>query len=270
MAGARVDHLGRARRGRRRRGLSFETALAVVVVLVFGAGAGAALLFASDGGEAAPRALIVDQLGPNATGSTAFVEHATADLEGAGYDVDYVPPERVTVEMYRALPRSGYDLIVLRSHAASYSEDSEQPELSETRGVALFTNEPYSTQRYVDEQRKGLVAKARQFEDADPFFALDARFVTSLMEGAFDRTTVVLLGCAGLRTPAFAEALHRRGVASFVSWSDDISAEYNALAGERLISNLAKSGGNAAKAVTLTMAETGPDPTFGSRLLAYP
>jgi hypothetical protein len=261
---------GRGKRTRRRRGLSFEAALAAIVVLLFGSAAGVALLFAGDGGKEEPRALIVDQLGSHLTGSGEFIERTTQDLEGAGYKVDLVPPERVTVELYRTLPRGGYDLIVLRSHAASYSEDTTRPELGQERGIALFTNEAYSTQRYVEEQRQGLIAKARRNEDAAPFFALDARFVTSLMEGTFNRTTIILLGCAGLRNPTFAEAMRRRGVGAFVSWDDDISAEYNDRAGERLIRNFTALQGDAGKAVARTMGELGPDPAFGSRLLVYP
>ena len=64
------------------------------------------------------KAAIIDQLAltdPN----PAFVKEATRELEDAGYRVDYVPPEAVTVDFYRALPKKGYHLIILRSHSSS-------------------------------------------------------------------------------------------------------------------------------------------------------
>ena len=67
-----------------------------------------------DGGCTGTRtAVIIDQLSltfPN----EAFVEAATDILDQAGYEVNYVPGEDVTVGFYRDLPAGGYDIIVLR------------------------------------------------------------------------------------------------------------------------------------------------------------
>src|SRR3990170_1695590 len=67
-------------------------------------------------GPAGPSAVIVDQLSltyPN----PAFAEAATETLEEAGHRVEYFAGEQVTVDLYRSLPRRGYDLILLRAHS---------------------------------------------------------------------------------------------------------------------------------------------------------
>ncbi len=98
-----------------------------VIAAVFAAGALAYVLF-SGGGDSEPdgplRAAIVDQLDltfPN----QLFREEATRTLEAAGYEVEYIPGEQVTVDYYRELPTHGYDLIVLRIHAARNETDDD-------------------------------------------------------------------------------------------------------------------------------------------------
>ncbi len=55
------------------------------------------------------KAVIVDQLNltyPNQT----FVTEATSILERAGYKVDYIRGENVSIDLYRELPQEEYDL----------------------------------------------------------------------------------------------------------------------------------------------------------------
>jgi hypothetical protein len=228
-----------------------------------------ALAAARAGEDPRPRALIVDQLAitdPN----PAFVERAGRELQQAGYDVKYVPPERVTVAFYRDLPRLDYDLIILRSHSAAFVSSQDGP-LVEDRGVALFTNEPYDPRKYTEDLRRGVISRGRYNEPGSAaFFAVDAAFVRERMEGDFDGATIILMGCAGLRTSTLATALVQRGVRRFVSWDDDVTAVHTDDATEALLRNLAADPAAVDVAVAATMSQVGPDPLYGARLLAFP
>lgn len=91
------------------------------------------------------KAAIVDQLSltfPNET----FKQTATWILERAGYTVDCIPGENVTVNFFRNLPLCGYRLIIFRVHSSATNPDT-------TEGpVTLFTSEPYDRSKYVCEQ----------------------------------------------------------------------------------------------------------------------
>ncbi|MCH8007382.1 MAG: hypothetical protein IIC91_00805, partial [Chloroflexi bacterium] len=129
------------------------------------------LLFRGGGDEdeGPPKAAIVDQLSitvPN----PEFVVDATSKLEQAGYTVDYYPGEEVTVSFYRQLPFFEYDVIVFRSHA-------DRLQAIDDRGVAfdevvLFTSEPYSEERYQNEQNDHDLVIVRYSEGGDPFFGV--------------------------------------------------------------------------------------------------
>ena len=256
--------------------------IAVWVVLCLAAvSIGIAVLFWPGGGSGPPRAVIVDQLSftdPN----PEFIDQATAMLGAAGYEVDYVPPDQVTVDFYRDLPRRGYDLIVVRSHStqgrvrrtpiqsangAPMAGEAETTDFS----VGLFTNETYSTRAHLDEQRAGQLAHMSypQSPERGQFFGFWPEFVQGGMRGNFHGATFVLMGCGGLSTTGMAQALVDRGVSRFISWDDLVTAAHTDRATERLLKHLLD-GRDAGDAAAQTMAEVGPDPAFGGRLAAYP
>ena len=230
----------------------------------------------------APKAAIVDQLGlltPNPT----FVEAATDILEQAGYAVDYYPAEEVTVDFYRDLPGHGYELIVLRVHSAVPGRDltiaSKVPEptlesvlRAISDDVVLFTSEPYSESRYLDEQRALRLFPVRDYEEnpGEGYFAIGSDFIGSSMKGRFDQTTVVLMGCSGLASDRTAAAFAQRGAGAVVGWSGLVSAPHTDAANELLLRRLLIDGLPTQEAVARTAAEVGPDPEYGSTLLVYP
>ena len=205
-----------------------------------------------------PRAAIVDQLGLTSP-SREFIDSATNKLERAGYSVDYYPPEEVTVDMYRDLPTRGYEFIILRSHSGLVRETG----WTET---ALFTSEPYSPTKYVEEQRSGRLAIAANYDAGPRYFALEGDFIESSMRGRFDNTTVILMGCDGLRNDTFAATFLGKGAKSFISWDRPVSADRTDTATERLLEHLLIGGLSAEEAVTRTTREVEPDPTFGAEL----
>lgn len=247
--------------------------LAVVLVglaLLSTALAAALILSGLTTNSPGPRtAVIVDQLSltrPNPD----FVESATGLLEQARYVVDYFPGEQVTVDFYRDLPTHDYDLIILRVHSGISSEiDVTSGKKARMEYVALFTGEPYSETKYPDEPERRL-GKATYYEGAPPLFGIGPDFVTYSMKGSFDDTTVILMGCDGLRSHETAEAFLERGARAFVSWSGPVSAAHTDAATERLLEKLLIEGLPVTHAVAQTAAELGPDPQHDSTLLVHP
>ena len=241
-------------------------ALAIVLVAAIGS---AALLVFSRGGEGSPSgpktAAIVNQLSltqPN----PEFVSAARSLLAEAGYLVDYFPGEQVTVDLYRSLPQRDYDLIILRVHAGITTEvDLTSGEKLETEYVSLFTGEPYAADKYPEEQLNRL-GKAVYYDGADPLFGIGPRFVEESMEGTFDDTLIVMMGCDGLRSQRTGQAFLDKGASAFVSWSKPVSASHTDATTERLLENLLREGLGASEAVSRTASEIGPDPFYEAEL----
>ena len=264
-AAGRVDSA--APRGRGLLRLPLRLALAVLVlVLLTGIGGAAALVLGRGGEESAgPKAAIVNQLSltqPNPD----FVSSARSLLAEAGYLVDYFAGEQVTVDLYRSLPQRDYDMIILRVHAGITTEvDASSGERTETEYVSLFTGEPYTPGKYPDEELNRL-GRARYYEDADPLFGIGPDFVTDSMEGRFNDTLIVMMGCDGLRAQRTAQAFLDKGAQAFVSWTQPVSASHTDAATQRLLERLLIEGQPTSEAVRQTAAELGPDPAYDGEL----
>ncbi|MEX2159276.1 MAG: hypothetical protein WEB04_07740 [Dehalococcoidia bacterium] len=261
---------GRATRRGRRRFAARPIALALSVLAVLaGAAVAWTVLRSDDGGDGGPpRAAIVDQLSVNLP-NAEFIEQATATLEGAGYIVDYYSGEQTDVEFYRRLPVLDYDVLVFRNHADRLQ--AIEPNGQQFDEVILFTSEPYERQRYIDDQAANRLVIASYAEgDTETFFGISSRFIKDGMIGEFDGTTVIMMGCEGLLNDSTARAFIDRGAKTYISWDETVSVQHTDAAGERLLDLLYTNGLSATAAVDQTMAELGPDPAFGSSLLAYP
>lgn len=260
---------GGATRRRRRRFAARPVALALSVLVVLVGAAAAWFVLRSDGGDdGPPKAAIVDQLSfnyPNAD----FVERATATLERAGYTVDYYSSEDTDVEFYRRLPVLDYDVLIFRNHADRLQ--AIEPNGQQFDEVILFTSEPYDRQRYIDDQAADrLVIASYAEDDTERFFGISSGFIKDGMIGKFHGTTVIMMGCEGLLNESTAKSFIDRGAKTYISWDDSVSVQHTDAAGERLLDLLYRQRLSAQAAVDQTMAELGPDPTFGSSLLAYP
>lgn len=217
-----------------------------------------------------PKAAILDQLDltfPN----PEFVDEATAMLERSGYEVDYYQGREVTVDLYRDLPKQGYDYVILRVHSGLVEEiDPTSGTETLTDYVSLFTGEAYSDAKYAEEVQAGPLGIASSYEGGPEYFGIGPTFIESLMNGKFDDTTIILMGCDGLRAERTARAFLDRGAQTFISWDKPVSATHTDAATERLLRHLFVEGLAAPDAVEKTMDEVGPDPTFDSELLFYP
>ncbi len=248
-------------------------AVVVAALLIVGGLAGLALQFGGGDAPSGPRAVIIDQLAltdPDA----AFVASATHQLELAGYAVDYVPAQSVTVDFYRSLPTRGYTFVILRSHTSDYQAPLNVANASQApvASIGLFTNEIYSTSAHVEDQRAERLM-VDWYADRDiqwRYFGITPAFLLNSTRGRFEDTTVVLMGCSGLETNDLAEAFLTLGAATFVSWDRPVTAEHTDAATAQLLENLFTKGLGMREAVARTMDDVGSDPAYGSHLAVFP
>ena len=239
--------------------------VALLAVLFVSPAGGAIKDLAPGGSDSGLRAVVVDQLSTTAPGE-AFVDDATAQLEQAGYKVEYFAGEQVTVDLYRTLPKGDYDLVLMRTHSTSVISRGEE----DVSSISLFTNEPYTKEGYPEEQQAGRVGFASYTEGGDQLFGITADFIRYSKEGDFDDTQVVMMGCDGLRNEKAAEAFRARGAGGFISWSQFVTAEHTDAATKQLLRHILAGGLRPEDAVNQTMLEVGPDPYYGALLKYYP
>ena len=233
----------------------------LIAIVVCSAAVAIFLNFSGPGEPEVRKAALVDHLSltfPN----QSFIDNATEILEQAGYTVDYYPGEQVTVEVYRDLPTHRYDLVILRVHSGRI----RTPDGTLTDNVALFSSEPYNPEKYVEEEKAGLVGSARYSNASSPYFAITPSFVLLGMEGNFEDTTVILMGCDGLRSDAMAKGFIYKGANAFVSWTKEIQASYTDAVTESLLEHLLIERLPLKEAMLKTKAEVGPDQIYGSQL----
>jgi len=243
-------------------------ALVAVCAALAALGAFLALGLGSDGQSGPPKAAIVDQLSltyPN----PSFGEQATALLQQAGYEVDYFPGEEVTVDFLQNLASQRYRYVILRVHSTV--------ELHEASGAVsrdemfLFTGEPYSRTKYVDERLAGYLVRTH-YSESDPsyYYGIAPSFIESKMKGNFDGATVILMGCDSLSSDTAAGAFVSKGAKVVIGWTGGVAADHTDAATERLLNYLLIENRTPSDAVAQTMTEVGPDPSSGSKLALYP
>ncbi len=211
-----------------------------------------------------PRAVIVDQLSLTAP-NPEFTQRATALLEQAGYTVDYVPGEKVDVDFYRKLPAYNYKFIVFRVHADRLQATWQGQPIDD---VVLFSSELYDRNRYVQDQAANRLVIANYNYDPKSYFGIAPDFFDEL--GDFRDTTIIMMGCEGLLSEHAAQAFIDKGAKTYISWNQTVSANHTDDATEHLLRHMLVEKQSSTDAVAQTMSEVGPDPTYGSRLVAYP
>jgi hypothetical protein len=210
------------------------------------------------------KAAIVDQLSltlPNQT----FVQAVTSIMEQANYTVDYYSGENVTVGFYRNLAMHGYQIIILRVHSA-LGQDMTPP-------LAFFTSEAYSESKYVYEQfTDQLVSVTYNISDPDApsYFGVWPGFVESSMNGRFQNTMIIAMGCNGLYYTSMAEAFIEKGASAFIGWYGPVSASHTDTATIHLLQHLLIEKETLKESILETDKEVGPDPAYDSVLIYYP
>jgi hypothetical protein len=210
------------------------------------------------------RAAIVDQLEPYEP-NPELITSITTLMTNYGLTVDYYHGEEITVDFYRALPAKGYKLILFRSHAGLLG--SEEKTISRT---CLFTNEDYSSGKYIREQLADQLAMARIDASYPWVFAIGAGFVERSMQGQYPKTVLLMMGCSTLYITDLAEAMVKKGASACIGFDASIGAEYMDAATLSLFRKLCRDKVSMYQAVSQTLLEKGRDPHFSGSLKYYP
>lgn len=177
-------------------------------------------------------------------------------LSQAGFCVDVFEGKNVTVDLLSSLDKN-YDLVILRMHSAVHSE---------TLGLYLFTAEPYSENKYLDEQYLRTVKKAYAFDYSEPVFAVNWMFVDRCMTEKFCNTTVIVMGCNGTCDLKMSMSFFIQGAKAYIGWNGLILPSHSSKATLQLVENLYTNNLSLQKAVQKTNNQVGADPTYASTL----
>lgn len=215
------------------------------------------------------KAAIVDQLyvlKPN----QAFIDKATQILEACGFKVDCYHGDEIgdeiTVDFYRRLPTYGYKLIIFRAHSGLLR--SRQGEVIPR--TCLFTNELYEETRHVTEQLTDRLAMARINENYPWVFGIGAEFVNQSMQGRFDHTAIIMMGCSCLYIEDLARSFVDKGASIYTGWDASVGLDYVDKATITLVEKLCSEKVSMEAAVAETMHKEGSDPNYGAVLKYYP
>lgn len=203
------------------------------------------------------RAAVVDALSldyPNAS----FAENVRGVLEGAGLRVDVFSGGVVTVDFLKSLA-GGYRVVILRMHSAVAANNE----------VYLFTSEPYSSEKYVEERSYGLVREAFATQDRQGVFAVNWGFVKRLMAEKFSGSIVVAMGCMSGVDETLAKEFLDQGAVGFVGWSGPVLLSHSDDATLALTRCLCVDKLSVGAAVNKVNALVGSDPAGGAVLKCF-
>jgi hypothetical protein len=250
-----------------------------------------ALQFKPENPNSKLKAALVDEVSLTMPDPT-FVQTAAKILVQANYSVDYYSGGEVTVGLFRNLPSHGYSLVILRVHATTIAlltrtlapkpkiQDNQlqTPQWSSiprssfqcTVGTLLFTSEQYSPTKYVFEQLEDQIFQVQVEGEPQPYFAVSLNFVRSDMNGTFQNTSIIMMGCGGPGNTQTAEAFIQKGAKTYISWDGTVSVDHTDQATISLLQNLITKKETIELAIANTMKEVGPDPAYNNSLEYYP
>jgi hypothetical protein len=204
------------------------------------------------------RAALIDALS-NASVGGEFADAVNRTLRGTGFVVDVYQGSEVTVDFLEKFA-GGYKLVIFRVHSA----------LSFDGGLYLFTAEPYSGEKYVQEQYFRFILKeAYATESSQHVFAVNWGFVCALMAGEFNGTLVVVMGCDGSSDSRIAEEFVNQGAVGYVGWNGSVLLSHSDEAVLHLVEDLYVGKQPLKMAVDDTNSRVGRDPAYGSVLECY-
>jgi len=217
-------------------------------------------------------AAIIDQLSASFQENEQFTANVTKELEDYGFDVDVYRGGNITVDFYRRLPTYGYRLIIFRAHSGILEQDGEV-----VPRTVLFTNEEYRESRYALEQVYGQLTMGGACEGCPMMFGIAPEFVSAQgvvgqatdMEGRFDETVIIMMGCSGIALPDLAEAFIDKGASIYLAWDRSVELYYIDDATPYLVNLLCSGELTIREAVRNTMDVIGPDPNHGAELQFY-
>jgi hypothetical protein len=198
------------------------------------------------------RALILDGLyvtSPN----TTFSQTLRSCLSSAGFKVDVVQGENVTIDVLRNV--AGYRVLILRLHSAVHSDGF----------LYLFSGERYSQLRYSVEQLSRSVRKGVTFE-GDEFFAINAVLLGGNKPSGLNGSTIILMGCNGTCNAYSVRRLLEKGVNAYIGWNGYVDLSHSDQATLTLVRHLYVEWMTVKESVEGVMLEMGPDPLYNTVL----
>ena len=189
--------------------------------------------------EGGSKAIIIDQL-HNDIPNEEFQKTATKYLNDAGYKVDLVTTDEVTVDFYKQLPSMNYNFIIIRGHSLGYG--------SIENSASLFTGEKYDQHKYVKEQFLGHVSRGvpyfvedigehggRASLDSRTYFVVGSKLVDEAMVGQFPDSTIILAGCDTSKKTVLIDSLLKRGASEVLGWTGLVDATENDMIVTRIL-----------------------------------
>jgi hypothetical protein len=204
--------------------------------------------------ESAVKVAYIDPLHAENPG---FYEDAHMLFSGEGYVFEASLGENVTVEHLRRVAK-GYDLIILRVHSTVNHEM-----------VWFFTGEEYRQDKYVLEQLADEVHPARPSLGSRRLFAVGADFVNHFMKDRFRDSTILVMGCDGIRSTDLAQAFIDNGAKLYISWDGPVTLEHTDLAFSCLLRAMTEEGMSPEEAMNYAMNVVGHDPDYDSSLSCF-
>jgi hypothetical protein len=216
-------------------------------------------------------AAIIDQLS-SLQENDQFIANVTRELEDYGFEVDLYQGNNVTVDFYRQLPTYGYKLIIFRAHSGILEQDGEV-----MLRTVLFTNEEYTESRYALEQVYEQLVMGGACQGCPMMFGITPEFVRAQsvvgqatdMDGRFDDTVVIMMGCSGIAMDDMARAFVDKGASVYLAWDRSVELYYVDNATPYLMNQLCSEELTIREAVANTMDFVGPDPNYGAELKCY-
>lgn len=203
------------------------------------------------------RAALIDPLFSSSPNS-AFVNSINKTLRSVGFSIDVYQGNVVTVDFLKNLP-SGYKLVILRMHSA----------LSKSGDLYLFTAEPYSASKYVQERYFRLVKEAYATDNSTPVFAVNWGFVKKCMSGKFDGALVMVMGCEGASDLQLVKEFVNQGAVGCVGWNGPVLLSHSDMAILHLVEMIYLHKMPLEEAVSETNENVGKDPVWDSILECY-
>ena len=214
------------------------------------------------------KAAIIDQLSESWQNQT-FVDNSRNTLENADFNVSIYGYEESNVDFYRSIPTNGFGLVIFRVHSAIIEGSTL---------LGLFTSESYDESKlqpdgpYSMDYQQYPKALVEAFYNASSshYFAIAPDFVQYLMQGRFQNTIIILMGCDGLNFTDMAEAFVSKGAKVCIGWNELVGASHTDKATDYLLKCLVTRKHSVSAAINETMHDVGPDPHYSSVLKYYP
>ena len=185
-------------------------------------------------------------------------------VKQAGYTTYYYQAGSDMVNFYRNLPLYNFKIIILRVHSALNPENTD---------LAIFTNEKWSDGKasttYLNDIINDRIVQVRIYENSTAYFGLTSKFIKA-MNGNFQNTIIIMMGCDGMSTTTMAKAFIEKGAEAYIGWNGPVTPKYVDSATIKLLKHLVIEGKSISEAVSLTAEEAGSDPYYGSKICTYP